>query len=171
MKAIQEKKKIPLHRFLYALGIQHVGQETALDLADRFGSMEAIENATLEELQKIRDIGGVTSKSIFGWFRSPLNKKLLRRFEKAGVRIEHAHVSKHPQKLSGKKFVLTGTLEGLARDEAKAKIRELGGDVSESVSKETDYVVAGSEAGSKLEKAKKLGVKTIDEKEFLKLLK
>ncbi|MFY9462280.1 MAG: NAD-dependent DNA ligase LigA [Candidatus Sungiibacteriota bacterium] len=170
MKAIREKKKIPLHRFIYALGIQHVGEETAVDLADHFGSMEAIENATLEELQKIRDIGGVTAKSILDWFRSPLNKKLLKGFGKAGIKVEHAHVSKKPQKLSGKKFVLTGTLEGMARDEAKAKIRELGGDVSESVSKETDYVVAGSEPGSKYEKAKKLGVKTIDEKEFLRII-
>ena len=171
INAIREKKKIPLHRFIYALGIGHVGEETAVDLAGQLGSVEAIDGATLEELQKIRDIGEVTARSIFDWFRSPRNKKLLRKFEKAGIMVERNKVLKKPQKLSEKRFVLTGILESMTRDGAKAKIRELGGDVSEAVSRETDYVVKGSEPGSKFEKAKKLGVKMIDEKEFLKLLR
>ncbi len=168
--SLQDKKTVPLHRFIYALGIQHVGEETALDLAHAFGSIEALEKAGLEELRKVRDIGEVVAKSIIDWFGNAQNKELLRKFKKAGLRPEKPKISKRAAKLSGKTFVLTGRLQSITRDEAKAKVRELGGYISESVSKKTDYVIVGSEPGSKLEKAKRLGVKALSEKEFLKFV-
>jgi len=145
-----------------------VGEETAEDLADRFGSLEKLEKAGLAELQNIPNVGDVVAKSIYEWFRDSYNKRFLDKLLKR-VSIEKYHAPSG--KLKGKKFVITGTLESLTRDEAKARIRKLGGDASETVSEETDYLVAGSDPGStKLEKAQKLGVKIIDEKEFLKLL-
>ncbi|MDO8500166.1 MAG: NAD-dependent DNA ligase LigA [bacterium] len=170
IEAINAKKRISFGRFIYALGIEHVGEETAVDLAGRFGNLKELGSAGLEELQKIRDIGGVTARSIHDWFKDSKNGKYLRKLEKAGVKIEYTRILKRPQKFSGKTFVLTGTLEGMTRDGAKEKIRALGGDMSGSVSKETDYVVAGSEPGSKYEKAKKLGIKILDERTFLKML-
>jgi len=166
--AVKAKSKISLPRFLIALGILHVGEETAEDLADRFGSLEKLEKAGLAELQNIPNVGDVVAKSIYEWFRDSYNKRFLDKLLKR-VSIEKYHAPSG--KLKGKKFVITGTLESLTRDEAKARIRKLGGDASETVSEETDYLVAGSDPGStKLEKAQKLGVKIIDEKEFLKLL-
>ena len=168
VKEVASKKKISLSRFIYSLGILHVGEETAEDLADRFGSLEKLEKAGLAELQNIPNVGDVVAKSIYEWFRDSYNKRFLDKLLKR-VSIEKYHAPSG--KLKGKKFVITGTLESLTRDEAKARIRKLGGDASETVSEETDYLVAGSDPGStKLEKAQKLGVKIIDEKEFLKLL-
>ncbi|MBI4132862.1 MAG: NAD-dependent DNA ligase LigA [Candidatus Sungbacteria bacterium] len=171
IRAIREKCKIPLHRFLYALGIQHVGEETAADLARRFGSLEKIQGVSLEELRQVRDIGEVVARSIRDWFSQEKNAKLLAKFKKVGLIARREKLSPRSRKLAGKIFVLTGTLESLSRDEAKEKIRALGGDVSESVSAETDYVVVGSEPGSKYERAKRLGVTIISEKEFLQLLR
>ena len=168
--SIAARKKISLHRFLYALGIRHVGGETAIDLAHMFGGVEKLQGASLEELLAVHEVGEVMAHSIIEWFKDARNKRLLAGLIKAGVVIENPLKRKH-RKLMGKTFVLTGSLERLTRDEAKEKIREAGGNVSESVSKETDYVVVGVEPGSKYEKAKKLGVKTISEKEFLTLLK
>jgi DNA ligase (NAD+) len=132
-----------------------------------------MEKITLEDLQKMPDVGPIVAESIYGWFHNKHNIELLRRLENNGVKIRQQAAGSRQQKLilEGKTFVLTGTLASLTRDEAKDKIRELGGDVSSSVSKNTDYVVAGAEPGSKYEKAKKLGVKIIGEKDFLKLLK
>lgn len=167
--AIQKKKKIPLARLMYALGIAHVGEETARDLAEHFRSLEKLEDADLAELEKIRDIGGVVAESIRTWFEDSKNKEMLKRFHEVGLRAVAPAASPLSSRLRGKTFVLTGTLERLTRDEAKEKIRAQGGAVTESVSKNTDYVVVGAEPGSKFEKAKKLGVRIIDEKEFLKL--
>ncbi len=167
IKAIQSKKETTLARFIYALGIRNVGEETALDLAKHFNKLEKLEKAKLEELEKIQDIGPVVAKSIYKWFRQERNREFLEKLEKVGVKIEKLETSR---KLQGKTFVLTGGLESMTRDEAKEKIRELGGDISESVSKKTDYVIIGLEPGSKYDKAKKLGIKIINEKEFLKLL-
>lgn len=168
IEAIDKSKKIPLGRLIYALGIRHVGEETATDLANYFGGLEKLREATIEGLQTVPNVGGVMAESIIGWFRDKSNKDFVVRLLKNISVIKPAAVKKTWQ---GFKFVLTGTLEGLTRDQAKEKIQMLGGDVTSSVSKETDYVVAGSEPGSKYDKAKKLGVKIIDEKEFLKMLR
>lgn len=194
VKAIDEKKEVPLERFIYGLGIRHIGEESAITLAkqvtsyppeERTGKLQVIsisnlikgmQKMTPEDLEKMPDVGPIVAKSIYDWFRNKHNIELLEKLEKNGVKIKSKKLSASggevkSKKLEGKIFVLTGALEGLTRDEAKAKIRELGGDVSSSVSKNTDYVVAGAEPGSKYEKAKKLGVKVIGAREFLELLK
>jgi DNA ligase (NAD+) len=170
VKAISDKKNIELSRFLYGLGIRHVGEESAIDLANKFGSLENIKNAKFEKIEGIYDFGSVMAKSVYEWFRDKHNLALLEKLEKNGVAVKSQKSKVKSQKLSGKKFVLTGAMDSLTRDEAKVKIRELGGDVSSSVSKKIDYVVAGADPGSKYDKAKKLGVRIIDEKEFLKML-
>jgi DNA ligase (NAD+) len=168
IEAIQSKKEITLAKFIFALGIRGVGEETAQDLANHFGSLEKLKKATKEELQEILDIGPVVAGSIFNWFREKKNLEFLKKLKKVGIEIES--LKPKVKRLKGKTFVLTGTLETLTREEAKEKIRELGGKVSSSVSKKTDYLVLGKEPGSKYEKAKKLGIKIIDEKQFLKIL-
>ncbi len=188
-----EKRRVTLPRFLYALGILHVGEETASVLAKNvdFGAasgkapagkfneipikniVKAFAGLSTDDLQKISDIGPVVAKSIHDWFRESYNMKLLDRLEKAGVQIEALparRTSVANTAIAGKTFVLTGSLESMSREDAKEKIRELGGEASESVSRKTDYVIVGIEPGSKFDKAKKLGVKTIDEKEFLKMV-
>lgn len=165
--AIQSHKKIALDRFIYALGIPHVGSETAVDLARRFGTLEKISQAELEDLENIKDIGGIVAKSIYEWFR---HEKILEKLKKVGVQVLKAESTQKSQKLKGSTFVFTGTLESISREAAEELVRSHGGDASSSVSKETSYVVIGSEPGSKAEKARKLGVKILDEKEFLKLV-
>ncbi len=171
VNAIQSRKKVSLDRFIFALGIPHVGSETALDLARAFGSLEKLAEAGKEDLSKIKDIGGVVTKSIYDWFRSEYKKKLLEKFKKVGVRVLKQEVSEKSSKLKELTFVFTGSLESLSRERAEELVRENGGDTSSAVSKETDYIVAGEEPGSKYEKAKKLGVKIISEKGFLSMLK
>lgn len=168
--AIADKKEIDLARFIYGLGIRHAGEESAIALAEHFGSLEKIKKAGLEEIEKIYDFGKIMAESVYGWFHNEKNLKLLERLEKNGVKAKKMTIAPKKQKLAGKTFVLTGTLESLTRDEAKDKIRKLGGDVSSSVSKNTDFAVAGAEPGSKHDKAKKLGVKIINEEEFLKMI-
>ncbi|MBI2053749.1 MAG: NAD-dependent DNA ligase LigA [Candidatus Staskawiczbacteria bacterium] len=173
INSVQEKKEIALARFIYALGIRNIGEETAIDLAEKFGSMEKLKKAGLEEFDAVLDIGPVVSKSVYEWFQDKNNLKFLDKLEKK-VKITSpafAKATAGKQKLKGLSFVLTGGLETMTRGEAKAKIRELGGDISESISLKTNYVVAGFKAGSKLNKAKKLGVKIISEQEFLKIIK
>lgn len=169
INTIQSHKKITLARFIYALGIPNVGEETAIDLAERFKAIDNLAKASLEEIDVIRDVGSVVAKSIYDWFQDRDNRQFVERLLAAGVEIEKEKIS--TGKLSGKTFTLTGGLETMTRDEAKEKIRALGGDISESVSKETDYVIAGSEPGEKYSRAKKINVKIIDEKEFVELLK
>jgi DNA ligase (NAD+) len=169
ISSIQSRQKIVLSKFIYSLGIDHVGEETAFALAKKFHTLDSLRKASLEELQNVRDIGPVVAESVYEWFQKPYNQNLLDKILKAGVHVAQEKVIQ--SKLSGKVFVLTGTLESMSREEAQDKIRELGGDVSSSVSEQTDYVVAGSEPGSKYDKAQKLGVKILDEKEFLSLLK
>ena len=168
--AIAARKEVDLARFIYSLGIRHVGEESALALAKHFGSLEKIRAASLDEINSIYDFGEIMAKSAYEWFHDKNNLELLVRLEGAGVKVKNLKLTAKNLKLDGKIFVLTGGLERLTRDQAKAKIRELGGDISSSVSKNTDYVVAGSEAGSKLEKANKLGVKIVDESEFMKMV-
>jgi len=169
VEAIQKSKKITLPRFIYSLGIRHVGEETAIDLARYFGSVDKLKKTSREELEKIPDIGGKVSESIYNWFQQKRNQKLIEDFLKAGIKIlPPESVGK---KLQGLTFVITGTLELMSRTEAEKKIRFQGGHPLNSLSRQTDYLVAGSEPGSKLEKAKELGVKTIGEKEFLEMIK
>ncbi len=184
IEAIQSKKKISLSKFLYSLGIEHVGEETAFVLAKRIQTKLKVEsgklkvkelvyffkNIGLEELEKIHDIGPVVAKSIYDWFQKPYNIRLLKKLEKAGTEILIEKITAESAKLSGKSFVLTGTLESITREGAQKRIRDLGGDISSSVSKSTDYVIVGAEPGSKYDRAKKLGVKTIDEREFFKII-
>lgn len=170
ISAIQSKKNIILPKFIYALGIRNVGEETAQDLAEYFGALAKLMSASLEDLRKIRDIGPVVGKSIYEFFQEKRNQKFIDKLIDVGVIIESQKPSHKSQKLNGLTFVLTGGLESMAREEAKEKIRLLGGNVSEAVSKKTDYVIAGKEPGSKYEKAKKLNVRIISEKELLNLL-
>lgn len=169
IKAIDARRKIPLARFVYALGIMHVGEETARVLAQHFHTLNRIIEASEEELTAVEDVGPVVAHSIAEWFSRPYHKKLLTKFQKAGVKIiNNKGVTKG--KFSGKTFVITGTLDSMSREEAGAKIRALGGKVSSSVSKDTSFVLAGFDPGSKYDKAQKLGVKILDEKEFLKII-
>jgi len=170
IRAINKSKNITLARFIYALGIRNVGEETAQDLAEHFGSLGALQHASQEELEKIEDIGPEVSRSIYKWFRNKDNIKFLEKLKKAGIKIEKPK-KKRNLKLEGKIFVFTGSLKSYSREEAKEKVRKLGGKVTESVSVHTDFVVCGKDPGSKLDRAKKLGVKVISEKQFLALIK
>jgi DNA ligase (NAD+) len=166
---INLKKKIPLSRFLWALGILHVGEETARDLASEFGTLEKIISATQEEMNEIENIGPAVSKSLYEFFKDKHNLDFIEKLKNNGVVIEKTD-KKKIGKFSGMTFVLTGTLSTMSRELAKEKILNLSGKVSGSVSKNTSYVVAGEEAGSKLTNAQKLGVKVLTEDEFLKML-
>lgn len=182
---VQESKKITLPRFIYSLGILHVGEETALLLSKEIAKsfefrassfnisnfLNVVKSFSLEDLQKIRDIGPKVADSIFNWFHDKKNIEFLKNLDSAGVSLETLKLNVSNSMIHGKIFVLTGSLENLSRDEAKEKIRAAGGEISESVSKKTDYVVAGSDPGSKLEKGKKLGIKILTELEFLNLIK
>ncbi len=169
--AIDKARHVTLPRFIFGLGIKHVGEETAADLTNKFGTLKKIREATLEEFLAVSQIGEVVAHSLHEYFSDRNNQKLIDDLLATGVQVQSRKLSVMRQILAGKTFVLTGGLESMTRDEAKEKIRSLGGDISSSVSKNTDYVIAGSEPGEKFDKAKKLGVKAIDEKEFLKLLK
>ncbi len=166
---IDNSKKLPLERVIYGLGIRMVGERTAQFLAEHFGSMEALENASVDELQKVNEVGPRIAESIVEFFSIAANRKLVERLREAGLTLT-GRKKERGTKLAGKTFVLTGTLAHFTRDEAKKMIEDAGGKVTGSVSKKTDYVVAGSDAGSKLDKAKDLGVAVIDEKELQKLL-
>jgi DNA ligase (NAD+) len=167
---IENSKKLPLERVIYGLGIRFVGERTAQFLAEHFGSIEAIEQASAEELQNVDEVGPRIAESIAEFFGVAANRKLIQRLRDAGLTLS-GEKKQRGTKLAGKIFVLTGTLSHFSRDEAKKLIEEAGGKVTGSVSKKTDYVVAGTDAGSKLDKAKELGVAVIDEKEMEKLLK
>jgi DNA ligase (NAD+) len=181
---VAQKTHVTLPRFLYSLGILHVGEETAVTLAKtvpmpkiknqiKISDIAAIfDTLSLEELQTIPDVGPKVAQSIYDWFRAARNADLLARLEEGGVIVEAMPArSEASTKLAGKSFVVTGSLEAMSREDAKERIRALGGDASESVSKKTSYVVVGAEPGSKYEKAKKLGVKILEEKEFLEMIR
>ena len=167
---IEASKKLPLERVIYGLGIRFVGERTAQFLAGHFGSMEALENAGVEELQNVNEVGPRIAESIVEFFSNAANRKLVDRLREAGLTMS-GQKKQRGTKLAGKTFVLTGTLAHFTRDEAKKMIEDAGGKVTDSVSKKTDYVVAGADAGSKLDKAKELKVRVIDEKEMEQLLK
>ncbi|MFZ3054840.1 MAG: NAD-dependent DNA ligase LigA [Minisyncoccales bacterium] len=164
---IQKKKVIPFSRFIYSLGIRNVGLKTSSDLSKKFKTIGDISKANAEELENISDVGPIVAQSIVEWFKEKDNIRFLQKLEERGVRY---FLEKTGNKLSGKKFVITGSLEKMSRELAKEKILSLGGDVSDAVSSNTDYLVSGDNPGSKLEKAEALGVKIIKEEEFLKII-
>jgi DNA ligase (NAD+) len=169
VNAIQAKKTPPLARFVYGLGIRHIGTQTAIDLANEFRTLEKLSEATIDELAAVEGIGEVVAESVAEYFSEPRNQRLLEKFKKFGVWPESVeHVG---GKLSGQNFVVTGTLETMSRDQAAEKIRALGGTFQSSVGKDTDYLVVGANVGaSKLAKADKLGTKQISEQDLLKIL-
>ncbi|MEK7645558.1 MAG: NAD-dependent DNA ligase LigA [Patescibacteria group bacterium] len=169
IKAIANRKKVPLARFVYGLGIMHVGEETARVLAQHFRTLDKIISATEEELTAVEDVGPVVAQSITEWFKRPYHRNILKKFDKAGVKIIEDK-GKIKGKLFGQTFVITGTLDSMSREEAGQKIRALGGKVSSSVSQETSAVIAGADPGSKYDKAQKLDVKILSEKEFLEMI-
>jgi DNA ligase (NAD+) len=165
---IENSKKLPLERVIFGLGIRFVGERTAQFLAEHFGSIDALMKSSEEELLEVEEVGPRIAASIFEFFREPKNRELIEQLRKAGVSFT-GKKKERGTKLTGKTFVLTGTLAHMTRDEAKKLIEDAGGRVAGSVSKKTDYVVAGTDAGSKLDKAKELGVAVIDEDEMKKL--
>lgn len=167
--AIAEKKNPELHRFIYALGIRHVGAQTAVDLANRYKEFDKLKIATIDDLREVEGVGEVVAESIVAWFEDPENHKLLDDFEKSGVLPKKVHIKK--SNITDKKFVITGSLESMGRDQAAEIIRSLGGVFQSSTGKDTDFLVAGKNVGaSKLEKARKFGTKIIDETEFMNIL-
>lgn len=168
IEEIEQKKHITFSKFIVALGIDNVGEETAHALARTFSSIKVLKKTVARDLLDVEDIGTVVADSIIKFFSIPSTDKLLQAYEKAGISIELPQAVS--QRLKGSSFVLTGSLQSLSREDAKKKIRLLGGDISSSVSAQTTFVVCGAEPGSKYEKAKKLGVKIITEKEFLQML-
>lgn len=166
--AIAAKKNPPLEKFILGLGIRHVGAQTAIDLAAKFGSVERLQRTRIEQLEDVDGVGKIVAESIVAWFSDPDNSELLNKFEAVGVRPFY---QKKTGKLIGKSFVVTGSLESMSRDQAADKIRALGGVFQTSVAKDTTYLVAGGKVGaSKLKKAESYGTKVITEQEFIKIL-
>lgn len=181
---IRDKRIVPAARFFFALGILHVGEETALLLAEQFREsrrtqgkeaeiptlFQFFKSFSLEDLQAIQGIGPKVAESIHAWFKEPRHERLLEKLHTVGIRLEMGRASIASGPFKGKTFVLTGELSSLSRDEAREKIRALGGSVSDAVSKKTSYVVVGESPGSKFKKAKEFGVPTVHEQDFLKLI-
>jgi DNA ligase (NAD+) len=168
--AIAVRKKIALSRFIYALGIRHVGEQTARDLAEHFGSLDKLMTATQEEFAAVPQIGVVVAASLANYFKDKTKQKLVAKLLEVGVVPAHEE-GKQSGELQGKTFVLTGTLSSMSREQAKALIYAKGGKTSESVSKTTSYVVVGENPGSKLSQAQQLGVPILKENDFIKLVK
>jgi DNA ligase (NAD+) len=170
---LEKSKSNEVWRLLYALGIRHVGERGAQVLADHFGSIDEIERASLEALQQVREIGPVLAASVRSWFDEPANRELIEGFRKAGLKLqgERKVAPAGPQPLAGKTYVITGEVSGMSRDEAQAKLQALGAKVTGSVSKKTTALIVGSEPGaSKLEKAQALGIATLDDAAFQRLI-
>jgi DNA ligase (NAD+) len=170
--AVEASKQRPLARLVNGLGIRHVGERTAALLVDRFGSIEALVNASLTDIGAVGGVGGVVAQSVYDFFREPRNLAILDKLRAAGVRMADGSgiVRNGPAPLDGKVFVLTGRLEALTRPQAEERLRRAGASVTSSVSKKTSYVVAGDEPGSKAERAAALGIPIIDEQTMLALL-
>lgn len=171
LAALEKSRQTTLPRFLYGLGIRHVGETTARDLARHFGKLDAIMEAGVEQLLQVPDVGPIVAESVHAFFQQSHNREVIEQLRACGLHWEEGEpAAQAPKPLSGKTFVLTGTLPSLSRDEAKELLEAAGAKVAGSVSKKTDYVVAGAEAGSKLEKARELGVAVLDEDGLRQLL-
>jgi DNA ligase (NAD+) len=171
--AIAESKNRELWRLINGLGILHVGEGAARKLADHFQSLENLGTVSLEELQKAVDVGPVMAQSIYDFFRNPRNRTVLEKLRKAGVKPQRPEAKKEKSDggpFAGKTVVVTGTLNKFSREGAKEELRKRGAHVTDSVSKKTNFLVVGEDAGSKLDKAKKLGVPTLDEESFVRML-
>jgi DNA ligase (NAD+) len=167
--AIEESKTKPLSKFLYALGIRHVGEATAEDLARRFPRLDDFFHLSEESLMEVEGIGPEVASSVFQFFRDKKNRESIERLKKAGVKVIELRV-KEKGKLAGKAFLFTGALKSFGRDEARDLVESLGGITASSVSKKVDFVVVGEDPGSKFDKAKELGIKTLTEEEFKKMV-
>jgi DNA ligase (NAD+) len=173
VSAIEKSKDTTLARFIYGLGIRNVGEVTAKDLARHFGSLDALLEASVEELQETPDVGPIVAQSIAVFLGQAHNREVIEQLRAAGVHWKEGKPERaaRPQgPFAGKIVVLTGTLGSMTRDEAKERIEAAGGRITGSVSKKTDCVIAGEEAGSKLDKARELGIAVLDEEQFTKLL-
>ena len=174
--ALEKSKHTSLPRFLFGLGIRHVGESTAKELARHFGTLDAIMSASIDALLQVADIGPVVAHSIHTFFQQDHNREVVQQLrlpapEGCGIHWQEGVPAAAPKPLAGKTFVLTGTLPTLTRDDAKDRIEAAGGKVSGSVSKKTHFVVAGAEAGSKLDRAQELGIPVLDEAALLEMLK
>ena len=169
LASIEASKQQDVSRLIYALGIRQVGAKTGKVLASRFGGLDALMNASVEELTEVPDIGAVTAQSIFDWFHQPQSMHMIQRLRDAGVNFESKRVVTDTR-FAGKTFVLTGALSKFTREEATERIEALGGKASGSVSKKTNFVVVGENAGSKERKARELGIPILTEDEFLQML-
>jgi DNA ligase (NAD+) len=170
LAGIEASRSRELRRLLFGLGIRFVGERAALLLARHFRGLDALAAADVEAIDDIYEIGPAVAESVHAWFRDPANRRLVERLKGAGLRVEEDEAPSGSRAFHGMQFVLTGTLESMTRDEAKAAIESRGGRVTSSVSKKTSVVVAGREAGSKLDKAKELGVRIVDEPAFRAML-
>jgi DNA ligase (NAD+) len=171
IQSINQSKEISLVKFIFSLGIRYLGEETAQDLADHFQTINKLRKASQQEIESINGLGPKASQSIYQWFKSENNQKLIDQLIENNVRIINPAKKLINNKLAGKTFILTGSLNAITREQAEQKIKLMAGKISQSVSSKTDYLIVGQEPGSKLAKAKKLGLKTIDEKQFLDLIK
>jgi DNA ligase (NAD+) len=170
LASIERSKSQPLSRFIYGLGIMNIGAKAAYVLAQRFPSIEKLMKVSQEELQEVQDVGEVMSESVVSFFGQPSTRRLIEKLKKAGVRMEEKVVEITDRRLAGKKFVFTGEMEDLPRDQAGTMVKNLGGEVVSSVSKATDFVVVGENPGSKFTKAQQLGVKILNQKEFKEMV-
>jgi DNA ligase (NAD+) len=168
INSIEESKKKPFEKVLFAIGIRHIGEKSAKIIAKHFNSIDKLSTASAEDISSVHEIGPKIAESIANFFKDEKSKILIEKLKKAGINFKSEKVNEENlnPNFKSKTFVLTGSLENYTRDKATEIIENLGGRVSSSVSKNTDYVLAGAEAGSKLDKARKLGVKIISEKEF-----
>jgi DNA ligase (NAD+) len=170
VRNIDRSRVLPMPRVISALGIRFVGERTAELLAEHFGSMDKLVAASTEELQQAEEVGPKVAESIFAFFREPHNQHLIERLKAANLVFDHTLKQKREGPFTGMVFVLTGTLPGLTREEAKAKIEAAGGKIAAAVSKKTHWVVAGEDAGSKLDKARALNIPVIDAEQLLAML-
>jgi DNA ligase (NAD+) len=173
VRAIEGSKDRELWRLINALGILHVGEGAARKLADRFHDLDKLSTANVEQLLEAEDVGPVMAQSIHDFFRNPRNQAVIEKLRKAGVNPRGSDFQSRPATgpFAGKTVVVTGTLAKFSREEAKEALRKAGANVTDSVSKKTDYLIVGEDAGSKLDKARAFGVKTLNEDEFVKILK
>jgi DNA ligase (NAD+) len=170
LDAIERSKGRPLAAVLFALGIRQVGEALARDLANHFRSIEALQQASEQELSEVEGVGPVVAQGIRDFFENPANREVIRRLREAGVTMQHTATTVENPRIAGRTFVFTGTLQRLTRERAEALVRAHGGKTASSVSKKTSYVVAGAEAGSKLAKARDLGVPVLTEDEFFSMI-